>query len=527
MQVHKLSYRSTGRFAPIVLDHVEGAEDLKEFRTHGQDLDELRQAASDRSFPAEHRAVLCDALERGYSGVPISEAVRANLDALRHPATLAVTTGHQLCLFTGPLYVPFKLLNAVRLARELSTPQRRVVPVFWMATEDHDRAEIDHAWISGTKVQWPGEPAGATGALVLTGIDPVLEEVDRLLGPGAHADELRALLHEAYRPGHTLAQATRLFVNALFGRFGLVVLDASDRELKRLFAPVMREEFTNQIAQRSVAYADAKLAPHYKTQAFAREINLFHLRPGHRARLELIPEGTRALEGGPEFTWDDLEHALESRPEQFSPNVLLRPVYQETVLPNIAYIGGGGELAYWYQLRWLFQAVRIPMPALVLRTSAAFLSAKHDRRWRALGLTYTDLFLPLNELEERLARERAGFPTHLRSETSSVHAAYAAIREHLSQADRSLEGAALAEEKRALNGLMRLEKKLLRAAKRKESDVIRQMNEVVRTVLPNGLQERRDNFMPWYAQEGPAFFDRLLEALDPLDPRFSLLIEDQ
>ena len=526
MQVHKLSYRSTGRFAPVVLDHVEGADVLKEFRVHGQGRDELLQAATDRSFDAEHRAVLCDALERGYAEVPVHEAVRANLDALRRPSTLTVTTGHQLCLFTGPLYVPFKLLNAIRLARELSTPQRTVVPVFWMATEDHDRAEIDHAWISGTKVQWPGEPSGATGSLPLNGIEAVLDEVDRLLGPGAYADELRAMLHDAYRPGHTLAQATRLFVNALFGRFGLVVLDASDRELKRLFTPVMREEFFNQIAQRSVTYANAKLEPHYSIQAFAREINLFHLRPDRRTRIELTGDGLRALEGGPEFTWAELETALGSQPEQFSPNVLLRPVYQETVLPNIAYIGGGGELAYWYQLRWLFQAVRVPMPALVLRTSAAFLSAKHERRWRDLALGPADLFLPLDELEARLAGERAGFNTRLDAETGSVRSAYAAIREHLTRADRSLEGAALAEEKRALNGLVRLEKKLMRAAKRKESDVLRQMNEVVRAVLPNGLQERRDNFMPWYAREGPGFFDRLLDVLDPLDPRFSLLIEE-
>ena len=263
-----------------------------------------------------------------------------------------------------------------------------------MATEDHDRAEIDHAWIGGKKVVWSGAHGGPVGRMVLEGIEQVLAALDPLLGVGAEVNTIREELRRCYRPQHTLAEATRRFVHALFGRFGLVIVDSDDRELKKLFVPVMREEILNGIAQRSVAYADERLRARYPVQAHARPINLFHLRSGHRSRIEADGDHYQVLDGGPRFTADELLLDMELRPQDYSPNVLLRPVYQEVILPNIAYIGGGGELAYWMQLKWLFQSVQVPMPVVLLRTSAAFLSAKHDRQRVELGLSCADLFKP-------------------------------------------------------------------------------------------------------------------------------------
>lgn len=524
MQRIAIPYWETGRFSPLVTDYLDAAPGLRDFYRWSADADGLHAAAQAREFDPASRRVLCDALDLQYANMQLHPEVRANLDLLRKPNTLTVTTGHQLCLFTGPLYVPFKILNIVRLARQQSTPQRAVVPVFWMATEDHDRPEIDHTWINGTQVRWPGETAGAVGRLPMEGIDAVLAEVDVLLGPGSHADDLRALLRRCYRPEHDLAQATRMFVDALFGRFGVIILDGDDANLKQLFVPLMREELINQVTVRSVHYADGKLAEHWRTQAFARDINLFHLRPGHRSRIELQGDRYQVLDGGPSFNLDELLAELDQHPEHFSPNVLMRPLYQERILPNIAYVGGGGELAYWFQLKWLFQAMQVPMPVMLLRTSAAFISNKDRDRLAMLELTIADLFRPLEEMKAQLALKNASFPTSIKEEKAAATKFYEALKARAVATDPTLEGAVSAIAKRAMNGLDALGKKLVRAAKREQHAPLEQLSLVHEHVFPGGgLQERRENFMPWYVREGPAFFDRLLSDLDPMDPRFSIL----
>ncbi len=512
----------------MVLDHLAGGEGTGELSTYTPDMAGSREAARQRTFPEDRREVLLDTLRRQYQGIKLDEAVSDSLMALADPRSLTVTTGHQLCLFTGPLYVPFKILNVVRLARRLTTAlERPVVPVFWMATEDHDRDEIDHAWLAGTKVQWPGAAAGAVGRLPLDGIEEVVRQASELLGTTTTADGIRLLLRDCYRPGHTLAQATRLLVNALFGRFGVVCLDGDDPALKRLFIPVMQEELLNQVTHRTVTYANDKIKGHYAEQAHVREINLFHLRPGARSRIVQEGRHYRVLDGGPSFSADELMAEVRHRPDTFSPNVLLRPVYQETVLPNIAYVGGGGELAYWLQLRWLFQGLRVPMPVLLLRTSAAFITEKHLGQWQAAGLQVGDLFAPLDEVKAMAAARNASFTTDMDKEQAALDTLYKALEERAAQADPTLRGAVEGRRVKAAKGLDAIGKALVRAAKREQEVLVRRIDHMHGTLFPGGgLQERRDNILPLLATRGTGFLDELLEQLDPLDARFTLLVEE-
>jgi bacillithiol biosynthesis cysteine-adding enzyme BshC len=527
MEPHCIPYAATGRFAPIVLDHLSGAERLREHYRFTPDTAGLRQAAAERSFDPQHRATLVAALEQQYAGMELPEALRSNLQQLARPDALTVTTGHQLVLFGGPLYVPFKIMNVIRLARELSAElQRPVLPVFWMASEDHDRAEVDHTFFHGHKLHWPGSAAGPVGRMLLEGIGPVVEDAIAHLGAGTDAGRYAALLRECYRPTFTLAQATRRFVHALHGEQGLIIVDGDAPALKRLFVPVMREEVLNQVAQRAVQYADQRLAAHYTVQAHAREINLFHLAPGHRRRIVPTTDGFQVLDGGPSFTVDSLLAAIETRPEDFSPNVLLRPVYQETILPNIAYVGGGGELAYWFQLRWLFQALQVPMPVVLLRTSAAFLSRKRLLQANASGLALEDLFGDTDALRARIATANATHRTVLNAERAELAAFYTRVLLASVAADPSLKGAVEARHTAADKGLLRLEKGLVRAAKRTQRTIIDRLDATLEELFPGGgLQERRENILPMLVANGPSYLQHLEALLDPRAGVFTVLVD--
>jgi bacillithiol biosynthesis cysteine-adding enzyme BshC len=524
MQPHCIPYAATKRFTPLVVDYLAQVEALRELYTYTPDIAGLRKAAEARAFDPASRLALCAALADQYKGMALPDAVRDNLAALRKPDSLTITTGHQLCLFGGPLYVTFKILNVVRLARTMSAELGRpVLPVFWMATEDHDREEIDHTWFNGAKVHWPGDSGGAVGHMVLHDIDAVLEHAVQGLGPGPHVEEIRDLLYACYRTDRTLAEATRYFIHALFGRFGVLIVDGDDPTLKQLFAPLMQEELLNQVAQRSVQYANERIAEQYKVQAHAREINLFYLRPGERSRI--VEEGGmyRVLDGGPSWTSEELLAEVEAHPERFSPNVLLRPLYQETILPNIAYVGGGGELAYWLQLRWLFQGLRVPMPAVLLRTSAGFITPKALKQWEGLGLNTEELFAPLEESKRQVALRNASFITSVEEERLSLASFYASLSAKASAADSTLKASVEARAKAADKGLERIGKSLVRAAKRKEHETLSRMDAVHAAVFPGGgLQERRDNILPLLAAHGEGFLDELLEELDPLNGCFTL-----
>lgn len=528
MHVEHIAYAGTGRFAPAVLDHLANDVFIRRFLELPGDMDGLVKAAAARTFDPQHRTILCDALDVQHAALELHPAVRANLRRLREPQALTVTTGHQLCLFTGPLYVPYKILNAIRLARDAEARlSRPVVPVFWMASEDHDAAEIDHASMRGVTIRWNGSSGGAVGRMVLENMEATLDAAIEAIGPGAHASWLAGRLREAYAEGRTLAEATRRLVHDLFGHLGLVVLDGDDPALKRLFVPVMEQELLNRITHRTVSFANERIRERYPVQAHAREINIFHLRPGMRSRI--MPDGDvfQVLDGGPRWTMDEVLARVHSDPRSFSPNVLLRPVYQESVLPNVAYIGGGGEVAYWLQLRWLFQSLQMPMPAIFLRTSASTISAKHHRQWTGLGLSVEELFAPLEPLKARVARRYTGHATDLDAERALLEQVHASLAAKARDGDASLVRAAEAWHTRALKGVGRLEQALVRAAKREQEVHLRRMELVHGAVFPAGnLQERHDCILPAVAAEGPALLDRWMDLLDPLDRRFAIVVQD-
>jgi uncharacterized protein YllA (UPF0747 family) len=407
---------------------------------------------------------------------------------LRDENTFTVTTGHQLNIYTGPLYVIYKLVSTINLARALKAayPDQCFVPVYWMATEDHDFEEINHFFAFGTKYEWTTSQKGAVGRFHLSDFPRI---------------PLRnAIFDKAYSEGKTLSEAVRIYMHALFGAEGLVCLDADDARLKSLFAPIMEADLNQQVHEPIVRATTEKLeALGYKTQVAAREVNLFRLTENDRIRLE---KG----------------HSVEMA--DASPNVILRPLYQEVILPNLAYIGGPAEVAYWLQLKGIFDLHQVPFPILLPRNFAIVKTQKQAERAEKLGLSLADLFQDELRLRRSFVAGRTVHQLDTASELKALQPILDTLAGRAKAIDSTLEASVLAEQARWTKGLERLAKKMKRAEERNQGDDVRQVLALKEALFPAGeWQERHTNFLE-FATDHPEFISDLLKTFDPLHFEF-------
>ena len=337
-------------------------------------------------------------------------------------------------------------------------------------------------------------------------------------------NELTELLKQCYTDGKQIQQATLELVNAIFGEYGLVVLIPDNDKLKTAFESVVTKELTEGFSHSIVADTISKLKEHYKVQAGGREINLFYLIDDKRERIEVrdTKYEVRTLELS--FTKDEILLELENHPERFSANVILRGAFQETVLPNIAFIGGGGELAYWLELKNVFAAVNIPYPVLLLRNSFLLMKKEQSAKLKQLGFTdnefFQDEFILLNTLVKRESENHLS----LANELQQAHAYYAELRKITDAVDKTLSEHLIALEKQALKKLTELEKKILRAERFKYNTQQKQIAMLKQDLFPNNsLQERVDNFSIYYATYGKAWLQMIYDVSTGLNKGFGVV----
>ncbi|HXB09656.1 MAG TPA: bacillithiol biosynthesis BshC, partial [Puia sp.] len=321
--------------------------------------------------------------------------------------------------------------------------------------------------------------------------------------------------------------ATFRLLHRLFGESGLVVLIADLASFKKLMIPVFEDDLFNQRPASIVNETIKKIPDLYKVQANPRDINLFYLKDDLRGRIDR--EGDQYIVHGStlRFTEAEMREELHRCPERFSPNVILRGLFQETILPNLAFIGGGGETAYWLELKALFDHYQVPFPVLILRNSFLLV----DRQWQEKidrgDLSPTDLFRPAEDLIGELVRRESENSLSLEREITEANRYYEALKALTRPVDPSLEQHVEALQAKALDPIRTLEKKLLKAEKRKYGDLRRQVYALKSALFPTGgLQERVENFMPWYAQYGPAFLYDLLTHSPVLEQDFVILARE-
>lgn len=521
MHLQKIPFRSTHAFSEFFLKYIEADESLKPFYNRFPSVESFAGQLQEKSksFPASHRDVLVKALQRQYKALKISSTAETSIAALGDNKTFTVTTGHQLSVFTGPLYFIFKIATVIKTCRILKNkyPAYNFVPVYWMASEDHDYEEIKSFRLYGKTYTWTTSQQGAVGRFHTREFKTLLGEI-----PGEVS-----VFREAYTKSTNLADATRHYVNALFGNEGLVVIDGDDRDLKQLFAPAISKDLFDHTPNQLVLDTNKQLETlGFHPQVNPREINFFYLDHQLRSRLEQKEKDFMVVESPLTFSREELTKKIEETPEVFSPNVILRPVYQETILPNLAYVGGPAELVYWLELKSVFSHLHVPYPILLPRNFGLIVDGPTSRKIGKTRLRLEHYFENKNDLLKRWVTANAAHNLSLESTAQSLEELMAEVKKRAEKIDVTLGPMTAAHAARAKKMLQTIEEKMVRAEKRAQSDSLRQVEAVKDLLFPNGgLQERTDNFLNFF-QADPAFIQKLLTHFDPFDFQMHVLTYD-
>jgi bacillithiol biosynthesis cysteine-adding enzyme BshC len=524
---HQLPYQQTGVFTKIVLDYLEGSPNLQPFYSFRPTLEGIQKAIQQKKSQVIDRSLLVGVLQSQYAAVTPSEQVNNSIQALLSENTFTVCTAHQPNLLTGPLYFIYKILHTIKLANYLKQqfPEHNFVPVYYMGSEDADLAELNHFYVDGKKYEWQTKQTGAVGRMKVD--DLLIKIIDELEGQLAHypfGSEMLETIRKSFQKGVTIQEATFLLIHQLFADYGLVVLIPDNAQLKRCMLPVFHDDLFHQIPSSIVAETSEKILQQYDAQAHPREINLFYLKDNIRERI--IRNGDKFLIQNTSITFSagEIEKELIDHPERFSPNVILRGLFQETVLPNIAFIGGGGELAYWLQLKGLFDHNKTCFPVLVLRNSFLIIEAKWMRNIEKLAFSIEDIFKPDDTLLNSLVRRASTQNLSLNGSFSRAEEVYEEIKQQAITIDTTLGAHVAAIKAKSLKLLKELEKKMLRAEKKKFEAEKRQINAFKSQLFPNnGLQERHDNITYWYTVYGKELIQELYNYSLGLEQQFTVM----
>ncbi|MCU0430276.1 MAG: bacillithiol biosynthesis cysteine-adding enzyme BshC [Cytophagaceae bacterium] len=509
----------THQFSSLLLDYVQQKDSLKNVYAHALHSQDWVHARPD--FPEQSRSAVVQSFTKQYeqSGL-LSESVQRSLALLSQSNTYTITTGHQLNLATGPLYFIYKIATIVKLCEQLKMhyPDKNFIPVYWMATEDHDIEEINHLTLFGTTYTYPSDWKGTSGQMPTEGMEEFLNAIP----------DLPDLVKKCYLEAPNWSVATRRLVHQLFASYPLLVMDANDPELKRALVPLIQEELKNSTTEKLVAQTNQTLESlGYSTQVHARDINLFYLDGHSRKRLTRKGDGVETADGSRRWTWEEISSEANLHPERFSPNVVLRPLYQEMILPNLCYCGGPAEVAYWLQLKAVFDYWKVPYPLVIPRAFVLLLSSSLQHKMDKLGLKEEELFLPWNDLKKHWIQQKSEHNFSIGHIVELIKPPFELLEEEVGKVDPTLKATVKAEEAKVLKQLQDLEKRVKKAEERKYEQQLKQLESIKEKLFPGGVaQERVENYFSFYSHH-PTVLAELMEGIRPLEFSFVIARENQ
>ncbi len=531
MNAQCLPFTQIPHTTKLFTDFLAYSPSVQPFYPHSPHFSEwLKAEARTLQYDPSRRERVSTILERQNKSWEASPQTLANLTRLRRGAA-AVVTGQQVGLFGGPMFAIYKALTAVKLAEEATAAGVDAVPVFWLATSDHDLAEVNHVSLPGsdgllrtlstTSHGVPGAPV--SDVRLDDEILPVVEEAASLLGDS----EASQFLRESYRPGETLGTAFARFYARLFAAWGVILLDASDAELHRVAAPIYgaaierAEELDAALLTRGQALEQAGY--YQQVKVTPSSVLLFSMREGARTamhRREGSGKGTEFVlgsePGAEKLSSAELLDRIAATPENFSPNVLLRPVVQDYLLPTLTYTGGAAEAAYFAQAGAVFEKILGRVTPIVPRFSATLVEPKVQRWLRQYGLAVRDVFDGPEALRQTLASRTlpAGLQAAFERANKSVEESFSGLKEALAKLDPTLVEASQTGASKVHYQLDRLRERAMAAELRRSEVVSRHAEALSHALYPgNALQERGVAGAYFVARHGTELLRSIYDAM--------------
>lgn len=510
MQKDSYSFSEFGFSSQIIRDLVSQNSKVSPFIDSFFSIENIEKQFNSKIFNTKKRLRLHNRLVEQNKAVSLSQKSKTNIDLLKNDNAYTITTGHQLNFLTGPLYAIYKIIQIINWTKKLnkSYPNQHFVPIFWMATEDHDFEEIDHIHLfnSKFKIDAQNQTNFITGEIIASNYESAKNEILEKFSNEELKIKIKKYIH--YYKNSNLAKASRSLLNELFGKYGLVIIDGNDQDLKKSFFPIVKQELTDFVTYNYVNKTNQKLKKAgYHHQVFLRECNLFYIKDD-TTRYRIIKSEFGFKINNQNFTATQLIEEAEKYPERFSPNALLRPVYQETILPNLVYFGGGGEIAYWLQLKDVFDKLNLTFPLLRVRDSYVLLNQKDLNLLNKFNYSVLDLKQNIDDLLKDFIKNNASSDVNMSNEIELFNQIKQNLTARVNQQNLGVKRFVEGELVRIENQLEKIEKKLIQNEKKNQEKTIKQIQKMRDKVYPkNGFQERYENFLQYTHQ--PNFIDKL------------------
>jgi bacillithiol biosynthesis cysteine-adding enzyme BshC len=501
MKKETISFKETGNFSKKFLHFIEN-NSLSYYPKDDNILNVLKSL----NFSNDNRELLFKELETQYKNIETSTFVSDNIKSILSDNTYTVTTGHQLNIFTGPMYVIYKIVSVIKLSRALSKkyPKYKFVPIYWMASEDHDFEEIKSFHSKGKTYTWDIKSKGPVGNLNTETLKNIFDE----------DITIPDFLKDAYSSSSSLSEAVRKYMNELFGEYGLVTIDPNSANLKKTITDIVEDDVINNTIEK-IEKSSAQAS-----DVYVRKINFFYQGSNFRERIDKS-DRYNILSTDISFTEQEIKDKIRSSPESFSPNVITRCLYQQKILPNVCYIGGPAEIVYWESFKKFFDNYKIPYPVLVPRDFVLILTNKIQKLINKLNLSSTDLFNNKNKIENKVFAIDTDKSKNFKREINEINKILNNISEKFGKEDSTMKPHVLATAKKMEKRLLQIERRYINKQKKNNDKLIDQISDLFMFLNPdNSIQERKENFISFYDLN---FIDNLIENLDPLDLQFKIL----
>ena len=517
----------------LFLDYLYEFENVTEYYKYNfRNREEYKQifkniVKSDNYNYKRIKSILTDQ----YSGFKTSQKTQKNIEMFSKDNTLAIVTGQQLGILDGPLYTFYKIITAIKLSNHLKSryDEFNFIPVFWLEGDDNDFNEVRSVNIINNENQLAKigysdeiEPETAKRSVGYLEFDETInsffKQLEENLRDTEFKEPLLSKLKEFYKEGKTFKTSFRELIHYLFDEYGLVILDPQDKKVKDLLKPVFRKEITDfREHTEKLVYVSAKLEEIYHAQVKVNPVNLFFSTDDGRYSIEPVDDEFKLKRKRKSFTLDELLELVDNEPERFSPNVLLRPICQDFILPTAFYVGGPSEIAYFAQVTPLYEIFNLQVPVIYPRSSVTLMETNIQKTLNKYEISLNDIFLGPEQLKQKVTDSMTEHKVDdiFSQANNDIEYAFDRIKEKLFEIDKTVADASKKYREKIFHNLNELKGKAGQAQKKKYEVTLRQIDKVCTALFPNSnLQEREINFVYFFDKYGNDFLTKIFNDLE-------------